>query len=111
MASLQEVLSVLLGAESEANQIVEDARSQSAGVIQLTHDSFEPRRKSKLAATREQAASLIDNASAAVGSETKQITDRAAAEREAMERRYGEAVGSVVEALVSETVEKILIEG
>ena len=40
MGTLQEVLAVLLGAESEAKRIVEDSKSESDGFLRSAQEKF-----------------------------------------------------------------------
>jgi F-type H+-transporting ATPase subunit b len=110
MSALQEVLTVLLGAEGEARRIVEDAKSESAEVIKTTQEIFTPDRASKMASAREQAKSLMANALASAETEAKQILDLGREERDRVNRRFGENVDSVVAAVLAETVDRILLE-
>lgn len=111
MSALQEVLAVLLGAESEAKRIVEDARNESAGVMKATQDVFVPERENKMAAAREQAKSVMANALAAAQTEANQILDLGREERERMNKRYEENVDSLVTAVTAEAIDKILLGG
>ena len=111
MSALQEVLTVLLGTESEATRIVEDAKSQSAGVMKVTQDSFGPNRKSKMAAAREQAKSIMANALSAAQTEAKQILDLGKEERERVNKRFEENIDTVVANVLAETVDRILTGG
>lgn len=110
-SSLQEVLAVLLGAESEAKRIVEDAKSESSTVVRTTQDIFIPDRENKMSSAREQAKSVMANALAAAETEARQILDQGREEREKIQKRYDENVGHVVAAVVAETVDNILAEG
>jgi F-type H+-transporting ATPase subunit b len=111
MSALQEVLSVLLGAEVEAKRIVEDAKVESANVIKTTQEIFIPDREVKMSSAREQAKSVMANALASAETEAKQILDLGAEERKRMAKRFEENVDSTVSAILAETVEKILSEG
>lgn len=111
MSRLQEVLSVLLGAESEAARIVEEAKKLSGEVVKDTQDSFEPQRKGKMASARESAKSIMANAREAAETEADQIRDLGADEREKIEKRYLSSVDSVVAAMVEETKTRILVGG
>lgn len=111
MSELQEVLSILIGAESEADRIVKDAKLQSENVIKETHDSFEPERRTKMAAAREQAKGIMENATNAAAAETKQIRDRGADDRARLEKRYEERVDALISHVIAETVDKILAGG
>jgi len=111
MSALQEVLTVLLGAESEARRIVEDAKSESTGVIKTTQEIFIPDRESKMLMAREQAKSLMANALASAQTEARQILDLGSEEREQVNRHFEENADIVIAALLAETVDKILAEG
>jgi F-type H+-transporting ATPase subunit b len=108
MSALQEVLTVLLGAESEARRIVEDAKTESVGVIKTTQEIFIPDRESKMVSTREQAKSLMANALLSAQTEAKQILDLGREERERVNKRFEENVDTVVASVLAETVDKIL---
>ncbi len=111
MSALQEVLTVLLGAESEATRIVEDAKSQSTSVMKITQDSFDVNRKSKMEAAREQAKSVMANALSAAQTEAKQILDLGREERDRVNKRFEENADTVVANVLAETVDKILTGG
>ena len=111
MSAVQEVLTVLLGAESEAKRIVEDAKTESASVVRTTQDIFFPDRENKMSAAREQAKSLMANALAAAQTEAKQILDLGKEERDRINKRFEENVDGVVATVLAETVEKILSGG
>ncbi len=111
MSALQEVLTVLLGAESEATRIVEDAKSQSTNVMKITQDSFDTNRKNRMAASREQAKSIMANALAAAQTEAKQVLDLGREERDRVNKRFEENVDTVVANVLAETVDKILTGG
>ncbi|MDR3076996.1 MAG: hypothetical protein LBU26_06810 [Synergistaceae bacterium] len=111
MSALQEVLTVLLGAESEARRIVEDAKTESVGVIKTTQEIFIPDRESRMVSVREQAKSLMANALTSAQTEAKQILDLGREERERVNRRFEENVDTVVAAVLAETVDKVLAGG
>lgn len=111
MSALQEVLTVLLGAESEAKRIVEDAKTESVGVIKTAQEIFIPDRESRMVSVREQAKSLMANALTSAQTEAKQILDLGREERERVNRRFEENVDTVVAAVLAETVDKVLAGG
>lgn len=111
MSALQEVLTVLLGAESEAKRIVEDAKSEALGVMKTTQGIFTPDRENRMVSAREQAKSLMANALTSAQTEAKQILDLGREERERVNRRFEENVDTVVAAVLAETVDKILAGG
>ena len=111
MSALQEVLTVLLGAEGEARRIVSDAKSESLGVIKTTQEIFFPDRESKMLMAREQAKNLMANAITAAQTEAKQILDLSREERERVNRHFDENADTVIAAVLAETVDKILSGG
>ena len=111
MSALQEVLTVLLGAESEAKRIVSDAKSESLGVIKTTQEIFIPDRESKMLMAREQAKSLMANALISAQTEARQILDLGREERERVSRRFDENADTVIATVLAETVEKVLSGG
>lgn len=111
MSALQEVLAVLLGAESEAKRIVDEAKSESTGVIRTTQDRFTAERENRMSAAREQAKSIMENALSSAQTEAKQILDLGKEERERVSKRFEENVDAVVASVIAETVDKILTGG
>ncbi|MDR0764275.1 MAG: hypothetical protein LBE65_01620 [Synergistaceae bacterium] len=111
MSALQEVLTILLGAESEGRRIVEDAKSESMSIIKNTQEIFLPDRESRMASTRERARGLMENAVLSAQAEAKQIIDLGREERERVLKRFDENVDTVVAAVLAETVDKILSGG
>lgn len=111
MSALQEVLAVLLGAESEAKRIVDDAKGESAGVIKTTQDKFAAERENRMASAREQAKGIMENALSAAQTEAKQILDLGKEERDRINKRFEENVDAVVGSVIAETVDQILSGG
>ena len=108
MSALQEVLAVLLGAESEAGRIVEDAKSESLNVIKTVQEIFIPDRESKMLMAREQAKNVMANALASAQAEARQILDLGHEERERVNRHFDENADTVIAELLAETVDRIL---
>ena len=108
MSALQEVLAVLLGAESEAKRIVEDAKDDSMQVMKTTQEIFQPDRENKMASAREQAKSIIANAVEASQAESGRILEQGKEDRKNMKARFDENVDTVVSTVLAETVERIL---
>jgi F-type H+-transporting ATPase subunit b len=111
MSALQEVLAVLLGAEAEANRIVEDAKTESASVMKTTQDIFMPDRELKMASAREQAKSMMANARTSAETEAQVISDLGKEERKRVAGRFEKNVDSVVAVVLAETVDRILAGG
>ena len=111
MNALQEVLTVLLGAESEAVRIVEDAKSESLSVIKTTQEIFIPDRENKMLMTREQAKNLMANALTSAQTEARQILDLGREERDLARKRFDENADTVIAEILAETVGQILSGG
>jgi F-type H+-transporting ATPase subunit b len=111
MSAVQEVLTVLLGAESEAKRVVEEAKRESYSVIKTSQDVFMPNRENKMSSAREQAKGLMENALTATDAEARQILEFGREERERINKRFAENVEIVVAAVLAETVESILAGG
>jgi F-type H+-transporting ATPase subunit b len=111
MSDVQEVLTVLLGAESEAKRVVEEAKRESASVLRTTQDIFIPNRENRMSSVREQAKGLMANALTGAEAEARQILDFSREERERINKRYDENVDAVVAAVLAETVDNMLAGG
>lgn len=108
MSSLQEALAVLLGAESEGNREVQEARSEAETLVKGMQEKMARDGERRLEAAREKASTVLENARAAADEEARSITELGKAERERTERRFREVAGGVVEAMVQESVELLL---
>lgn len=108
MSALQEALAVLLGAESEARRIVEEAKNESEDLQRTTKEHFASEREGRMAAAREQAKAIMENALSAATTEAKQILDLGAEERERVNRRFEENAASVVASVAAEAFDKML---
>ena len=86
MSTLQEVLAVLLGAESEAKRIVGDSKNEAESMLQTAQEKFSSERTSRMAAARGQAKDLM---------EPRQGGARAYAEALRGERRHGHRLDSI----------------
>lgn len=111
MSALQEVLAVLLGAESEAKRIVDEAKNEYANLLRVTQEKFTGERENRMNAAREQAKSVMENALSAAQTEARQILDLGKEERDRVTRRFNENLDAVVGSVVTETVDRILAGG
>jgi F-type H+-transporting ATPase subunit b len=111
MSAVQEVLTVLLGAESEAKRVVEEAKRESASVVRTTQDIFIPNRENRMSSVREQAKGLMQNALNGAEAEARQILEFGKEERERINKRFEENVDAVVASVLAETVDGILAGG
>lgn len=111
MSALQDALSALIGAESEAARMIADAEEQSAGVVKIAKDSFAPNRISKMDTARERAKSIVANAASASDEEASRIAEEGRAEREAIERAYAANVDAAIAAILDETLSEIASKG
>ena len=111
MSTLQEVLAVLLGAESEARRVVEEAKMESASLVRSAQDKFSVEREHNVASARDQAKSIVETALLAAQAEADQILSLGREERKKIQQRFDENVDSVVAAVLAETVDAILTGG
>jgi vacuolar-type H+-ATPase subunit H len=105
MSTLQEVLAVLLGAESEAKRIVDDSKNESEKFIQSSEDKFAKDRTNQIASARSQAKEVMETALNAAKTEAVQIAELGKEERKRMQKRYEENIGPLVEAMATEIAE------
>ncbi len=108
MGTLQEVLAVLLGAESEAKRIVEDSKSESDGFLRSAQEKFAMERTNQMASAREQAKGIMETALNSARTEAEQIADLGKEERIRMQKRFEENVDPVIDSMISETAERFI---
>lgn len=108
MSTLQEVLAVLLGAESEAKRIVGDSKNEAESMLQTTQEKFASERTSRMAAARGQAKDVMEAALSSAKTEAEQIVNLGKEERERMQKRFAENADTVIDSIVSEIVEGYL---
>ena len=108
MGTLQEVLAVLLGAESEAKRIVEDSKSESDGFLRSAQEKFAMERPNQMASAREQAKGIMETALNSARTEAEQIADLGKEERIRMQKRFEENVDPVIDSMISETAERFI---
>jgi vacuolar-type H+-ATPase subunit H len=111
MSTLQEVLAVLLGAESEAKRIIDESKNESDSLLRTVQEKFAVERTNQMASAREQAKGLMETALTAAKTEAKQIVELGREERVRMQKRYEENVTPVVESMVSEIAEDLITKG
>ena len=90
MGTLQEVLAVLLGAESEAKRIVEDSKSESDGFLRSAQEKFAMERTNQMASAREQAKGIMETALNSARTEAEENVD------------------PVIDSMISETAERFI---
>ena len=108
MGTLQDVLAVLLGAESEAKRIVEDSKSESDGFLRTAQEKFAMERANQMASAREQAKGLMETALNSARTEAEQIAVLGKEERTRMQKRFEENVDPVIDSMVSEIAERYI---
>lgn len=106
MPELQEILAVLLGAESEAKRVQEEAKQEAESTMSEAQDKFMRQREHRMAAAREQAAGLLNTAALAAKAEAEAVLESAKKERERMVGRFAENAHPVVAAIATETAER-----
>lgn len=111
MSTLQEVLAVLLGAESEAKRIVGESTNDCENYLRSVQDKFAGQRVNEMAAVREQAKSIMDTSLNAAKTESEQITAMGKDERDRMHRRYDENADAVINSMISEIAENLISKG
>lgn len=108
MSTLQEVLAVLLGAESEAKRIVGDSKNEAEEMLQTAQEKFTSERTNRMAAARGQARDVMEAALNSAKTESEQIINLGREERERMQKRFAENADTVVDSIVSEIAEGFL---
>ena len=108
LGTLQVVLAVLLGAESEAKRIVEDSKSESDGFLRSAQEKFAMERTNQMASAREQAKGIMETALNSARTEAEQIADLGKEERVRMQKRFEENVDPVIDSMISETAERFI---
>lgn len=111
MSTLQEVLAVLLGAESEARRVVEEARLESASLVRGAQDKFAVEREHQVSSAREQAKSIVETALLAAQAEAEQILTLGRDERAKIQQRFDENADAIVASVLTETVNAVLTGG
>lgn len=111
MSSLQEFLTLLLGAESEARRKTEEARIQTENVLTKARQDFQQEREARLAAVRDQAKTLIEATEKSTEAEIRQIQSQEQHETEGMAERFKTHVGDVVKTIVEETAAEFIRKG
>jgi vacuolar-type H+-ATPase subunit H len=111
MSSIDEFLTLLLGAESEARRKTEETRLQAEEIFAQARKDFQQEREARLAAVRDQAKSLIEAAEKNTEAEIRQIQSLEKQETEGMARRFQAHVGDVVGTIVEETAAEYVRKG
>ena len=108
MGTLQEVLAVLLGAESEAKRIVDDSKNESEGFLRSAQEKFSMERANQMASAREQAKGIMETALNSAWTEAEQIADLGKEERIRMQKRFEENADPVIDSMISEIAERFV---
>lgn len=111
ISTLQEVLAVLIGAESEAKRIIDESKSESNGFLRSVQEKFAAERSNRMASAREQAKGLMETARAAGKTEAAQIVELGKEERTRMQNRYEDNVDPIVDFMVSEIADELMAKG
>jgi vacuolar-type H+-ATPase subunit H len=111
LSALQEVLAVLLGAESEANHLIEEGRDEADRISKSVREKFAQEREHRLRAAREQAKAIVESARSSADVESAQILSMAQQEAAALTRRFEENGRGVVKTLVAEIASQYLAKG
>lgn len=105
MTTLQEVLAVLLGAESEAKRIVADSKNEAGTYMKATQEKFSLERLNQMESAREQAKTIMETSLNAAKTESVQISNMGKEERDRIQKRFEENVDSVVNLMSTEIAE------
>lgn len=111
MSTLNEVLAVLLGAESEAKRIVNDSKKESENLLHSAQDKFAKERANQMANAREQAKGIVETAMSSANTEAKQIYEMSKEESARIQKRFEENSDPVITFLASEIAEKYIAKG
>lgn len=108
MSTLQEVLAILLGAEAEAERVVNDAENDSEALLRTTREKFAAERINQMESAREQAKGIMNSALSSVKTESVQIADLGKEERERMQQRFEENVDPIIDSMVLEIADRFI---
>ncbi|MCX7828495.1 MAG: hypothetical protein N2315_04710 [Thermanaerothrix sp.] len=108
MTSLEETMAVLLGTESEAKRLVQEAKDEAETLIRKGQEDFIRERDMRISAARQRAAAMLENARNAAQAEAEEIIRNGKARRERMQRAFEENARQVVHAIALEEAEAIL---
>lgn len=111
MSSLQEVLAVLFGAEWEAKMAVEESEHESQNYLRSIQDKLAVQRENEIESAREQAKSIIGNATNAAKAEAEQIIAIGRDERERMHKNYNDNIDALIDAMTAEIAENLISQG
>lgn len=111
MSTLHEVLAVLLGAESEAKRVVEESKNECSSYLRSVQEKFASQRESEIESAREQAKSIIGNATNAAKAEAEQITAIGKDERERMQQHYDDNIDVLIDSMAAEIAENLIAKG
>lgn len=99
---LKEILTQLLGAEHEANRVIEEAKNEASAILQSVRDEFAREREDRMRSAHEQAKATVETARNAGEAEASQTLVMGEVERKRMNARFNEKIHLVVEDLVNE---------
>lgn len=108
---LKEILTQLLGAEHEANRVIEESQKEASGILQSVRDDFAGEREDRLRSAHEQAKATVETARNAGAAEASQILAMGEDERKKMNLRFNEKANQVVEDLVNEIAQEYSRQG
>lgn len=111
MSTLQEVLAVLLGAEWEAKMVVEESEHECQSYLRSVQDKSAAQRESEIESAREQAKSIIGNATDAAKAEAEQIMAIGRDERGRMQKNYNDNIEALIDAMTAEIAENLISQG
>ncbi len=105
MSNLQEVITVLLGAEAEAKRTVEQASKDAESSLRAAQEDFRGKRAAEMETAHKQVNEIMQAAKSDAHAEAAQITETARAERESLMNRFNRSADAVTEAVALEIAE------
>lgn len=102
---------MLLGAESEAKGLLEEAKAKAESILRGVKDKAASERESRLRAARDQARAIVEAARSAAEAEAQQIASLGQQERSQIEKRFRENGPQVIKTLAQEIAEAYVRKG
>lgn len=111
MKDLDQVLSVLLDAEDEAERTVEESRRQAATLLEGVKRAFYAESEQRLATAREQARTRMEGARATSEDEARHLSQLAQQERNALANHARERMEPLARDVAREVAERWIGRG
>jgi len=102
MSKLEDILSELMEADTEAKNMVEASSAEAEAILQTAKSSFEDSSAKKLNATQAQANSIMESVLGGIDAQVAQMTDEANEQRAKFVSDFEKTMPQVVATIVSE---------